>query len=420
MPLKIISIEPGSLAAKSGLKEDDTILSINDKPIDDFLDFQYHSSDEKLIFSVRSNDKEKKFVVVQDFISPLGIETEQLNCRNCINKCIFCFIDQMRPDIRKSLYVKDDDYRFSFIYGNFITLTNLTDKQLQKIAEQKISPLYISVHTTNPILHKNMLRYTRDFDIKKTLVFLSDSGIELHTQIVVIPDVNDKAELENTLQDLSSINALSIGIVPVGITKFRSDLIHIRSLEKSDAKDILRIAEKHENTYCSDELFLTADTDIPFEEYYDEYPQLENGIGMIRLLLNNWEDNKKEFVEFLKEIQNNIVFITGKIFYPYLQKITDEINTILPGKVRVVEIKNEFLGNTVTVAGLIAAQDILDQTKFRENEIAAVTSNMFSFEDLTIDNLKKDEFIKRLTNNALLVIDEEFEDWELIKNRRSQ
>ena len=415
MPLKIISIEPGSLAAKSGLKEDDTILSINDKPIDDFLDFQYHSSDEKLIFSVRSNDKEKKYVVVQDFISPLGIETEQLNCRNCINKCIFCFIDQMRPDIRKSLYVKDDDYRFSFIYGNFITLTNLTDKQLHKIADQKISPLYISVHTTNAVLHKNMLRYTRNFDIKKTLEYLCSNEIELHTQIVVIPGVNDGIELEKSMQDLTSnaINVQSVGLVPVGITKFRNDLTSIRRVNKADALEILKIAEKYKNTYCSDEIFLTAEVEVPEESYYDDYSQLENGIGMIRLLLNNWQDVKQEFIEYLKTLKENVVFITGTLFYPYMQKIAKEINETLPGKTRTVAINNDFLGNTVTVAGLIAAGDILSQVNFAENEIPSVSSNLFSFEDLTIDNITKSDYIAKLPNRKLLVINEEFAEWEL-------
>jgi putative radical SAM enzyme (TIGR03279 family) len=415
MPLKIISIEPGSLAAKSGLKEDDTILSINDKPIDDFLDFQYHSSDEKLIFSVRSNDKEKKYVVVQDFTSPLGIETEQLNCRNCINKCIFCFIDQMRPDIRKSLYVKDDDYRFSFIYGNFITLTNLTDKQLRKIADQKISPLYISVHTTDAGLHKKMLRYSRDFDIKKTLEFLSSNEIELHTQIVVIPGVNDGNELAKSMQDLTSkaINVQSVGLVPVGITKFRNDLTPIRRVNKEDALEILKIAEKYKNTYCSDEIFLTAEVEVPEEDYYDDYSQLENGIGMIRLLLNNWQDIKPEFIAYLKTLKENVVFITGTLFYPYMQKIAKEINETLPGKTRTVAINNDFLGNTVTVAGLIAAGDILSQVDFSDNEIAAVSSNLFSFEDLTIDNITKSVFTLKLPNRKLLVIDEEFAEWEL-------
>ena len=415
MPVKIISIVPGSLAAKCDLKKEDLIISINDKPIDDFLDFQYHTADEKLIFSVRSNDKEKKYVVVQDFTSPLGIETEQLNCRNCINKCIFCFIDQMRPDIRKSLYVKDDDYRFSFIYGNFITLTNLTDKQLHKIADQKISPLYISVHTTNAVLHKNMLRYTRNFDIKKTLEYLCSNEIELHTQIVVIPGVNDGIELEKSMQDLTSnaINVQSVGLVPVGITKFRNDLTSIRRVNKADALEILKIAEKYKNTYCSDEIFLTAEVEVPEESYYDDYSQLENGIGMIRLLLNNWQDVKQEFIEYLKTLKENVVFITGTLFYPYMQKIAKEINETLPGKTRTVAINNDFLGNTVTVAGLIAAGDILSQVNFAENEIPSVSSNLFSFEDLTIDNITKSDYIAKLPNRKLLVINEEFAEWEL-------
>ncbi len=194
-------------------------------------------------------------------------------------------------------------FALSFVYGNFITLTNLTQKDIERIIAQKLSPLYISVHTTNPILHKELMGYRIDFNILEQLNFLRKNGIELHTQIVIIPGLNDGNELINTLQDLTSMDVLSVGIVPVGLTKFRNSLQKIQTVNSKLAKQIIKISRIFPKTYCSDEIYILANQQIPPEDFYDNYPQLENGIGMIRLLLENWKKNKKRFINEIRKNQ---------------------------------------------------------------------------------------------------------------------
>ncbi|MCF7793546.1 MAG: DUF512 domain-containing protein [Candidatus Cloacimonetes bacterium] len=417
MPLKIQKVHPESLAKENHILANEMIISINGNSINDFLDLQYHSADEILHIEIEAKNGEKRLIEIhQDWQKPLGIEPAPHRCRNCANNCIFCFIDQMRPDIRKSLYVKDDDFRLSFVYGNFITLTNLSSQDFNKIIDQRISPLYISVHTTNPILHKKMMRYKHDFNINKQLEMLSQNGIELHTQIVVVPGWNDGFELENSLQDLSSekINALSIGIVPVGLTKYRTSLTKINKMTAKEAKLILNLSSKFPHTYCSDEIFLLADKPIPQEEYYDDYPQLENGIGMLRLLLENWKSNRSEFINFIKRSNNKFVFITGELAFNTIDRISKDINNELPEKIRTKKIINNFLGNSVTVTGLLAAEDIVQQIDLQADEILVIPGNVINNDQLTIDNLHISIICKNFRRN-LILIQEEFEYWKVIE-----
>ncbi len=414
MPLIIDSILPGSLAAQEGLQANDIIISINENPINDFLDLQFFSAEESLLIKYENSEKvEKEIFIFQDFENPLGIIPIPHKCKTCINDCVFCFVDQIPSNLRKSLYLKDDDYRLSFVYGNFITLTNLTKKDIERIISQKLSPLYISIHTTNPALHKKLMRYKIDFNILEKLEFLHKNGIELNTQIVVIPGWNDGNELINTLLDLTSMDVLSIGIVPVGLTKFRNSLQKIQAVNPKLAKEIIDISNNFPKTYCSDEIYILANQQIPPEDFYDDYPQLENGIGMIRLLLENWKKNKKKFITEIQKINKNFVFITGKLAYEYFIEIAQEINSTIPNKTRVKSITNFLLGESVTVTGLLSANDILEQIDLRKDEIAVVSSNIFNTDGFTLDDIHKNEFKTKL-NGKLLIIDEEFAYWELI------
>ena len=416
MPITINEIIAGSIAAKSKLKIYDRIISINSNRINDFLDLQFYTADDDLIIIyLDQSGSECTLELHQDWETPLGIIPQEHKCRTCTNDCIFCFVDQMPNNLRSTLYIKDDDYRFSFVFGNFITLTNLSDNDITRMIEQKLNPVYISVHTTNPTLHKKMLRYKHDFNIIEKLKFLSKNGIEFHSQIVIIPGWNDGQELENSLIDLTSpeINALSIGIVPVGLTKFRSSLTQLSPVNSTQAAQILKISSKFQRTYCSDEIYLLANEEIPSEEFYDDYPQLENGIGMIRLLLENWQLNKEEFISILRSKSEQIVFITGKLAFSTISQISKEINEEISSKSRVVEITNYAFGENVTVAGLLNASDILDQIVLQKDEIPAFSSNMFNDNDLTIDGMSKDK-LKQILESQLLIIDEEFESWEFL------
>lgn len=413
MPITINDIIVGSLADNSKLKINDRILSINGNEINDFLDLQFYTADEILeIIYLDNSGIEHKLEIHQNWETPVGIIPQQHKCRTCTNNCIFCFVDQMPDNLRNTLYIKDDDYRFSFVFGNFITLTNLSDKDISRMIEQKLNPLYISVHTTNSILHKKMLRYKHDFNIMEKLEFLSKNGMEFHTQIVVIPGWNDDKELENSLIDLTSpeLNSLSVGIVPVGLTKFRSSLTQLSPVNSKQAANILKISSEFPRTYCSDEIYFLANEEIPPEDFYDGYPQLENGIGMIRLLLENWKLNKDDFFSDIRSMTEKIVFITSKLACSTISEISDEINQKYPGKTKVVKITNYAFGENITVTGLINASDILDQVKLGKNEIPALSSNIFNEDDLTIDGMSKEK-LRQLFNSKLLIINEEFEEW---------
>lgn len=415
MPLLIDKIYEDSLAADSGLQAGDRIISINDSKINDFLDLQFHAADEELIIEYRDKDMNLKSIILfQNWERPLGIEPAQHNCRTCANDCIFCFVDQMRPEIRDTLYIKDDDYRFSFVFGNFITLTNLSKTDLKRMKEQKLSPLYISVHTSNPVLHKKMLRYKHDFNIQEALLYLAESGLEMHTQIVLIPGWNDGQELVETLDFLTSdkVKALSVGVVPIGITKFRDSLVHLDRVDADGARTALDIVAKYENVFCSDEIYILAGEDLPEEEFYNDYPQLENGIGMMRMMLDNWKYNKELFFEDLEKIGKDLVFISGKLSAPEIQKIVEEINETSSHKARLVSVENEFLGKMVTVTGLLAGRDIINSVNIGENELAVVSSGIFNDDFMTIDNMSS-ESLRAQLGGQLLAVNEEFVEWEL-------
>ena len=413
MPITVNDIINGSLTDNSKLNIHDRIISINGNEIHDFLDLQFYSADEILkIIYLDNSGIEHSVEILQDWETPVGIIPQEHKCRTCANDCIFCFVDQMPDNLRNTLYIKDDDYRFSFVFGNFITLTNLSNKDISRMIEQKLNPLYISVHTTNPILHKKMLRYKHDFNIMEKLEFLSKNGIEFHTQIVVIPGWNDGEELERTLIDLTSpeLNSLSVGIVPVGLSKFRNSLTPLSPVNIKQADQILKLSSGFPRTYCSDEIYLLANKKIPSENFYDGYPQLENGIGMIRLLLENWKLNKNDFISDIQARSEKIVFITGKLAFSTISGISNEINQLHPKKTRTIEVINNAFGETVTVAGLLNASDILDQVKLEINEIPAFSSNIFNEDDLTIDGMSKKK-LTQLFDSKLLIINEEFDEW---------
>jgi len=415
MSLKIQAITNDSIASNMMLKSGDIIISINGHPINDFIDLQFYGAEEELEILVSQTTGLKKINLTQDWTRSLGIEPVIHKCTECINNCIFCFVDQIEPGLRKSLYIKDDDYRLSFIYGNFITLTNITSRQMKRIYQQKLSPLYVSVHTTNPQLHKLIMRYPIEFNIYEKLQEIVQHKIKLHTQIVVIPEWNDKAELKRTLNELNKLGdgICSIGIVPVGLTRYREFLTPLRTVTSAEAEEIIHTAAKFKRTYCADELFILAEQAIPEADYYDDYPQLENGIGMLRLLLENWKINRKKILNYLRTLKENLVFITGSSAYPVINKISAEINRSLADKTRTVKVINNVFGSTVTVTGLLTAKDIKEQVRLESNEILTVSSNLFNDDLLTLDNFSQLDF-KNHYNNKLFIIDEEFADWVLI------
>jgi len=413
MPVIINNIQKRSLASRLPIAIGHTIIRIDSKPVDDILDVIYYS--QKSDFVIEYSDLEgvlRTCSVHNDFCKPLGIGVDLPACVSCVNSCIFCFIDQMPPGMRDSLYVKDDDFIYSFFYGNFITLTNLSESAFKRIISQRLMPLYVSVHTTNPKLHRRISRYTHDFDIMKALRRLDKGNIEVHAQIVLMPGINDKEELQRTLSDLiKRTNITSIGIVPVGVTKYRVSQ-DIRKYSGAEASEIISEIETFkkinevEHIYAADEFFIMSGTSIPSDDYYHDYVQIENGIGMVRKSLMNWKKIKKKFNKFLSEMVGTLVFVTSVSGAHAIKPIIDEMK----GQVRVCVINNQVFGEEVTVTGLLTWADIKSQVVLGADEYMVFSSGIFNVDMKTLDDVHISE-IQREMGKRALVMDEMFCEW---------
>ncbi|MCL1819827.1 MAG: DUF512 domain-containing protein [Oscillospiraceae bacterium] len=358
------------------------LMCVNGKPVRDVLDYRFYSYDRKLELTVAgSHGVTRYYHVTHAEGSDIGLEfdsplmDEQKHCRN---KCVFCFIDQQPPHMRKTLYYKDDDARLSFLQGNYITMTNLEDEDIDRIIEQRISPLRVSVHATEPSVRYDMLNHPKAGLCFGILQQLSNAGIELHTQIVVCAGINDGNILTHTLKDLTSLGVLSVAVVPVGLTKYRDGLYSLTPLTPENARDCIKRADAFARVYCADELYLRAGLELPSSEYYDDYPQLENGVGMIRLFL----DDFAYAAESRAPKGNAVSIATGTAFAPFLVNI-------LPSNVSVYPIINEFWGDTVTVAGLVTGRDLINQLTGKAlGEYLLIPSNMLRHGgDVFLDDL---------------------------------
>lgn len=419
MPLSISNVLPRSTAAKYGIKAGETIISINGKDIRDFLDLQYYSSDLLLKMEIEDPGGIRRQVEVERETSrTLGIDPISYNCRECQNKCVFCFIDQMPLRLRKSLYLKDDDFIFSFVFGNYISLTNLSEADYTRIIDQQISPLYISVHSTDNALRKQMMGYKRKFDLLQVLRRFSKAGIDMHFQIVSVPLWNDGDELIKTLNDLCQpdLNVLSIGVVPVGLTRYRKDLPILQPYNKQLATEALEIiSDLHRRfsyVYAADEFYVLSGQEVPPAEYYQDFPQLENGIGMLRMLLDNYKSRKRSFLKELRKKGGNFVMPCSRSAFSSISSIAANLNKNLEQQsVRVLPIRNKFFGSKVTVAGLLIFRDIINQLDLQPGETVILPSSIFNHEGKTLDGASILDF-KNIWNSDILIVDQYFEDWD--------
>ncbi|MBU0495999.1 MAG: DUF512 domain-containing protein [Chloroflexi bacterium] len=360
----IVRIEPGSLADELDLRPGDILLQVNDRPVRDVLDVQFYAAEDTATLLVRRDDEDTYYEVDKEPDEPLGLEfTEPVfdGVRRCANACSFCFVDQMPPGLRPSLYVKDDDLRYSFLYGNFLTLTNFTPGDWDRLAEQRLSPLYVSVHTTDPEQRAGLFRNPRAAAIMDDLRRLGNLGIQVHAQIVISPGVNDGPYLDRTLDDLAALypTVQSVAVVPVGLTRYHQG--DARPVTPAEARSLVRTIERWHRrcraewgvgwAYASDELYLLAGRRIPARRRYDGFPQLENGVGLTRLLL----DDAKQILNPQSKI-SNLQLVCGTLVAPTLQRLVDKLGAPWT----VVPVVNRFFGSTVTVSGLLTAADVLD------------------------------------------------------------
>ena len=374
----IASVEPGSIAEELELEAGDILLEINGNKIEDVFDYHYLMNEEYVeILVQKANGEEWELEIEKEFEEDLGVSFENGmmdDYRHCTNKCIFCFIDQMPPGMRETLYFKDDDTRLSFLQGNYVTLTNLKERDVEKIIKYKLSPINISFQTTNPELRCKMLHNRFAGESLKIVDRLVENGITINGQIVLCKNWNDGEELERSLKDLYQYlpNLQSVSVVPVGLSKYREGLEPLEPFSREDAKTVIAQIEKWQKKameefgvhfiHAGDEWYLLAEEELPQEESYDGYLQLENGVGMLTLLQN-------EFMDALEEksgdsVKRKVSIATGKLAAPFISKLMEEMTKKYTGtEVIVYDISNEFFGERITVAGLITGQDLKKQLK---------------------------------------------------------
>ena len=405
--LKILFVEPYSVGAEIGLEPGDAITHFNNEPVADILDYEYFEGQECFSITILAKTGESVVVDIEkDVDETMGLVFEDkyyLTPRACRNKCIFCFVDQLPKGMRKSLYLKDDDWRMSFAAGSYVTFTNLTDGEIDRICNKKFSPLYVSVHATDDVVRRNMLQNQTAAPILPLMKKFGDSGVKMNTQVVLCPDYNDKQVLQQTMQDLYSLYPAvsTLAVVPVGLTKYRNGLKDVKLVDKQKAIEVIEQVESFaqkcldENgtrfVFCSDEFYVVAEKPIPDYDFYEDFAQIENGVG----LLAKFKQEFDEGVEVFSRAKNKkFTVATGDSAFGFISSLVDELKQKFGVNADVVEIKNKFFGESVTVSGLLTAPDIL--ATLEESGVGDVLllprSLLKENEDVFLDGMTLDEF----------------------------
>lgn len=412
MAVKIFDVTTGSHADKAGIKKGETLLSINSNEIVDVLDYRFYQVNRKLTLEVADEDKNVRTIeMTKGEYEEIGLEFETYlmdKQHSCRNKCIFCFIDQLPKGMRESLYFKDDDSRLSFLFGNYITLTNITEHEIDRIIKMHISPINVSVHTTNPELRCKMMNNRFAGDTLKHLKRFADAGITLNCQIVSCPGINDGDELVRTLTDLENLGVNMTAIVPVGLTRYRENLYPLVPYNKETAGQTIDIIEKMGDEcvkkhgrrifFPGDEFYLLAEREIPSPEFYEDFSALEDGIGMIAYLTDDvgW---KLEELDADESLCHKVTIACGEGVFPYMKRIMSMINEKFPNiTINTRAIKNNFFGGGVNVSGLVTGGDLIDQLRGDDlGDRLIITSSMLRFEnDLFLDDVSTDDVEREL------------------------
>lgn len=392
------SVVPGSIAEEIGVLPGDVLLSINEEPLTDYIAYRFTITDEEVTLEVSRGEEAATITIEKEADEDLGIIfTSDIfdGLHPCRNHCVFCFEDQMPPDMRDSLNLRDDDYRLSFLHGNFLTLTNLKEEEFARIIREHLSPLFISIHAVDTAVRRKMLGNKKAPEIIPQLQRFATAGIELHGQIVLCPDWNDGAVLENTLEELTATPLLeSIGIVPVGLTDYRSQQVDLRALNQEDARNALAIIEaaqarclqKYQRRICfaADEFFLLAGAKIPAAEEYEEYPQKENGIGLARIFL---DEAKSIVLPSAPPTIQHVTIVTGILAQPILEKFCARLRKAWPITVNLQAITNRFYGGGVSVAGLLTGSDLRRElTGVQLGELLILPASIINQDGLLLDD----------------------------------
>jgi len=432
MKNQVAKVIPQSIAEEVGIEVGDKLISINENEVKDIIDYKFLITDEFLVIEVEKiNGEVWEIEIEKDYDEDLGIIFKEAildKPRSCHNKCVFCFIDQLPKGMRETLYFKDDDSRLSFLQGNFLTLTNMSEGDIDRIIKYRISPINVSVHTTNPQLRIKMLNNRFAGNIYDILKKLSDAQIKINTQIVCCPGLNDNEELVKTVEDLYKLypNVENVAIVPLGVTKHRENLPQLQLFNKESAKIQIDIVSQLQKKYekeigtpfarLSDEFYIVAEVDIPEEEHYGGYEQLEDGIGMIRLLLSTIREN---LTHLQQDNKGSFSLITGTSAYPTIKQVACEVMACNSNiNLDVVRVENDFFGETITVAGLLTGKDIIEALKNRElGKYIIIPSNVLrrgyelgSTEELILLDDYTVADLEKILNKKIIVCDYTGED----------
>lgn len=404
----VSGVDAGSIAEELGILPGDIVVSIDGEKIVDYLDYKFLATNEEIVLTVKKQDGSiYAYEIYNEDMEDLGIQFENMlfdSPKSCLNKCVFCFIDQMPKGMRDTLYFKDDDSRLSFLYGNYVTLTNMKEKDLRRLIRYRISPVNISVHTTNPKLRVFMLKNKHADKILEQMQLLYENGIEMNMQIVLCKGINDGKELDRTISDLTKFLpvARSVSVVPVGLTRCREGLYPLEPFEQEDAKQVISQIDRWQEkllreygtrfVYASDEFYVTAGIPVPAEEAYEDFPQIENGVGMLASMEAEFRRAMEEIPEKTYQPTKTVI-ATGEISREFIKKLVNlakmryNINDI-----EVVAVKNGLFGGKVTVSGLLGGKDLISAISGTDAKRLLITSSMLKAdEDIFLDDITKEE-----------------------------
>ena len=394
---KIVNLS--SYAKRKGLKIGDDVVKIGGYPCVDILDILYFDTEKKFDIVVYRDGKIKTVKIRKKETQPLGIELEEMDTIRCKNKCVFCFVDQLPKGLRDTLYVKDDDYRLSFISGCYVTMTNVGEEEIERIIRMKLSPMYISVHAFNDEKRLALVKNPNTLNLINLMRRLGENGIKMHTQLVVVPEMNDGATLIESIEGLKRVEGVeSVAVVPVGLTGHRQNLTSIRPVTKDEAIETIEHVEWLNQKFggnfcwCSDEYYLLANRPLPGDEFYGTFDQIENGVGLIADFISNLDYSLDELGNQL--LKGTATLVTGKSFAPVLENEKKKIEAKLGLNLSVLPVSNSFFGETVTVAGLVVGKDILSQAKGNDTDVYVVPDNMLReftttfLDDTTVSELE--------------------------------
>jgi len=406
---KISSVRKHSAAETAGIRAGESLCAVNGMPMRDILDVSFAAADFEPLLSVRGKDGSIREVrVSKEIDEELGLSFESAvfdKVRICHNHCVFCFVDRMIPGLRKGLYVRDDDYRLSFLYGNFVTLTNLTEEDFDRIIRNHMSPLYVSVHATDPQVRQAMMKNRHSGQIMEKLQRLFTAGIHIHAQIVCCPGWNDGAVLEKSYRDLVDLSDYveDMAIVPVGITKHKDGLPDLRLFDRESAETVVETVTRWQEdcrrrlgrsfVYLGDEFYILANQKMPPVDWYDGFPQLENGIGLTQNFLSEWEKAVRRHRDDLRPAHKNYAIPVGVSAAALLQPVIQDFNARYHTNNRIIPVVNDFFGHTVNVTGLLTGTDILAQLP--EAAPVILPAVVLNQDNLFLDDMPLDEFIRR-------------------------